>query len=574
MTTTQQLRSTFALVAAVATACGSGNDTANSDFGVPGADEWGPTDESSSGDPSGDETGEPVDDGVAGPGSLRRLTRAQYQNTVRDLLGEPITFSSELGDVEPMREIGEYRSIAAARDGYSQADLAAHFEDALATAGQVFDDADRRMMLVGCAPVAADDACAQEFIARFGRRAFRRPLEADELASLVGVSVEAASQLDDSGWTGLRYATAAMLQSPSMLYVPELGEPSDTGGRARYTSLEMASRLAFTLTGRGPDDALLDAGESGDLLDVEKVRAQALRLLDDPRGRLSITEELVSEYLTLEALDGLGKDPDAYPKWNEAVAVAMRTEAQMVFDWGIFEEDLSIGDLLVNRTTFVDPQLADVYGMPEPEPNPDGNAFARVDIPDNWMRVGILGLGAFLAIQGKTHRTAPTLRGRFITSRLLCTDIAPPPPDVSPLPDVPEGDDYQTMRQRLEMHAGNPACSGCHDVMDPPGLALEHFDGIGAHRETDNGLVLDVSGEIDGMPFDGAVELAGVLASHPALRSCLAKQMFRYATGTKEQGSDLASELEQVGDGADGNFRNTLVAVVTSDGFRHFRNEQ
>lgn len=569
MTTTYRLRSTLALVAAVATACGTDDDIAGSDFGVPGADEWGPLDESSSGGAAGDETGEPVDDGVAGPGSLRRLTLAQYHNTLRDLLGEPLSFSSELGDVEPMREIGEYKSIAAARDGYSQADLSAHFDDAFATAGQVFDDADRRMLVVGCTPTEADDACVQEFVARFGRRAFRRPLEGDEIDRYVAVAVEATTQLDGSPWTGLHYATAAMLQSPSMLYLPEIGEPADTGGRVRYTSLEMASRLAFTLTGRGPDDALLDAGEAGALSDVEQIRAHAQRLLDDPRGRAAITEELVGEYLTLDALDGLGKDPEAYPKWNVAVAEAMREEARLVFDWGIFEEDLSLGDLLVNRTTFIDAQLADVYGMPEPE----AEGFVRFDIPDNWMRVGVLGLGAFLAIQGKTHRTAPTLRGRFITSRLLCIDIAPPPPEASPLPDVPEGDGYQTMRERLQVHAGNPACEGCHNVMDPPGLALEHFDGIGAHRENDQGLALDVTGKIDGTPFDGAVELAGVLATHPSLRPCLAKQMFRYATGTKEQGSDLVDELAQLGDTADGNFRDTLVSVVTSEGFRHFRND-
>jgi hypothetical protein len=525
------------------------------------------------GDESGSEgadTGAPEEDGIAGSGALRRLTVAQYENTVRDLLGEPLVFSAGLEDVIPLLDNGEYMSVAAARDGFSQNAIHAWFTGTLATVQPVFDDADRRLALVGCTPATADDECARSFLASFGRRAYRRSLASEEIDLLVEVATTAQSELAGSPWTGLHYATATILQSPSMLYIPEIGEPVD-GNRHRYTSVEMASRLAFALTNRGPDVALLDAGESGELVDPAKIRMHAQRLLDDPRGRTSIVEDMFGQYLNLRALDGLGKDPEQYPKWNTGVAAALREEARLLFDWAIYEEELTLPELLVNRTTFVDAQLADLYGMDAPQ----GDGFARFDIPDDWQRIGLLGLGSFLAINGKSGRTAPTLRGRWIQFRVLCKDdLEAPPPDVEPLPEIPADGEHQTMRERMEQHTAAPVCQTCHMHMDPPGFALENFDGIGGHRQTDNGLELDVSGTLDGVAFDGPVELATVLSDHPELRGCFARQIYRYASGTSERNNDeLVASLVAIGDETDANVRDLLVELVASEGFRHFRSE-
>lgn len=530
-----------------------------------GATGWDVADDGSSGSDDGvPPSGEP---GVAGPASLRRLTLTQYQNTVRDLLGDEVAFSPDLGDVQPVPDSAEYQSVAAARDGFTQNQLAAWLLGTLATVQPTFDDPVRRFALVGCAPADAGDDCAREFLARFGRRAFRRPLAPDEVDRLVEVATTAQVELQGDAWTGLHYATATILQSPSMLYIPEIGEPDEGRDRRRYTSLEMASRLAFALTNRGPDAPLLDAGEAGDLLDAERVRAHAERLLDDDRGRASLVDDFFGEYLRIDGLEGVGKDPAVYPKWNQAVAMAMREEAHRVLDWGIYQEGMTLADLLVNRTTFVDAQLADIYGMSIET----GEDFVRFDIPDNWARVGLLGLGAFLAVQGKTGRSAPTLRGRLVTSRLLCIDVPAPPADVPPLPAQPEGDEHQTMREMLEQHVQDPSCASCHALMDPVGLALENFDGIGAHRPTDHGLPLDLTGVVDGRAFDGPVELAVVLAEHPALASCLARQMFRYATGTTEQGDDLVAVLDDLAESTDGDVRALMLEIVSSEGFRFFR---
>lgn len=531
---------------------------------------WDPVADESGGESESGDTGAPEADEVAGSGSLRRLTVAQYENTMRDLLGEPLVLSAQLGDVVPLLDNGEYMNVAAARDGFSQNDILAWFTGTFTTLQPIFDDPDRRVALVGCTPAAADDECARAFIASFGRRAFRRPLEADEIDRLVAVATTAATELDATPWTALHYATATILQSPSMLYVAELGEPV-SGNRMRYTSLEMASRLAFALTNRGPDAALLDAGENGELLDVEQVRTHAERLLADPNGKRSVVEDLFGQYLGLAALEGLGKDPDAYPKWNAGLAMALREETRLLLDWALHTEELAFPDLLVNRTTFVDAQLADLYGMDAPQTE----GFARFDIPDNWQRVGLLGLGAYLAINGKSTRTAPTLRGRWIQFRVLCKEeLAAAPPGIEPLPETPDDGEYQTMRERLQQHLTDESCKTCHNHMDPPGFALENFDGIGGHRQTDNGLELDLTGDIDGVAFDGPVELANVLSQHPDLRGCFARQVYRYATGTSERNDDMLLEsVVALGDDTDANVHDLLVAIVTSEGFRHFRSE-
>jgi hypothetical protein len=219
--------------------------------------------------------------------------------------------------------------------------------------------------------------------------------------------------------------------------------------------------------------------------------------------------------------------------------------------------------MLVNRTTFVDATLADLYGMDPPA----GAGFVRFDIPETWMRVGLLGLGSWQSMHAKTHRTSPTLRGRFIAQRLLCTPVAPPPPDV---PDLEDGttDEPQTMREKLEEHRENPACAGCHAIMDPPGLALENFDGIGAHRPDDQGLPIDASGTIDGIDYDGPVELANVLADHPSLPGCFARQLFRYSTGAKEPAGEWVDAITALGDAQDAELRPLLVELVASDLFR------
>jgi hypothetical protein len=501
---------------------------------------------------------------IAGAINLRRLTRAQYVNTVRALIGPDAQVSADVAELSthPDNDL-EYRSMAAAREGFNDAEVQALFDGALTALDSIFGDPAARSSLVGCTPASVADSCVQSFITRFGRRAFRRPLTPEEIARYLDLA-QTASALDQGVWSGLEYAVAALLQSPSLLYLPETGEPDpDHASRRRYTSGEMASRIAFALTNAPPDDALLDAADQNLLVLPAEVERQAARLLATPQARDAVIDGWFAEYFNLDALAGLGKDASIYPTWSSSLAASMGEEVRRVVGLAVFDEEADFSTLFESRTTFVDAALADLYGLAAPE----GTGFSRVQIPDNWDRVGLLTTGAFLAINSKSSRSSPTMRGRFIMERLLCTSVPPPPPNVPPLTNTSSTSGPETMRQRLAGHRTNPACSGCHSLMDPPGLTLEHFDGIGAFRIDDGGLALDVSGSIDGTSFDGSTGLAHTLAHDPHVPACLAVQAYRYMTGDHGDGSRVA--LEAIG-GGQNKVRALLAAIVKSDAFRYF----
>jgi Protein of unknown function (DUF1588)/Protein of unknown function (DUF1592)/Protein of unknown function (DUF1595)/Protein of unknown function (DUF1585) len=527
-------------------------------------------------DPTSDPAGTPLprapltddDAGAAAaaavPGlGLRRLTRAQYENAVRTLLGGAATFSPDLSEVKVSLQAAqvEYTTEAATRAGFSAVDVDALFDSAMATVGPLFADSAKRAALVGCTPAAADDACARAFVAKLAHRAFRRPVEDAEIGRYLTLSADAAKGLGGDPWQGLAHAVAAILQAPSLLYVDEVGEPDPANdGRTRYTSLEMGTRLALALTGTLPDETLLAAAESGALTGADAVRAQASRLLATDAARTNLVSSFFQEFFNLGAMEGVGKDTTVFPQWNAALGASMVEELRRTLDDGVFGADLDFASMLTRRVTFVDAPLAAVYGLPAPS----GPGFQKVTIPDNWARVGLLGAGAFLAINAKPARTSPTLRGKFIAERLLCTPIAPPPANVPELDREDAGSAPQTLRQRMEAHGKNPACSGCHKVMDPPGFGLEGFDAIGAFRETDNGLPIDATGTLDGVSFDGPPALAKALAQLPRVSACLSQQAFRYlAARTAAPGA-----LDDVTRKAGGHVRALVLELVTSDAFR------
>jgi hypothetical protein len=178
----------------------------------------------------------------------------------------------------------------------------------------------------------------------------------------------------------------------------------------------------------------------------------------------------------------------------------------------------------------VNAELASLYGVPAPA----GTAFAAVTLPDAGMRAGILGQASFLASSSQSNRSSPTRRGKFIREMLLCQHIPEPPPDVAPFPDATQG----TAREKLTSHRADPACAGCHEVMDPIGLGLENFDGIGAFRTTDGGRPIDATGELDGVAFGGPRDLATAIKNHPDSPGCIARNIYRYAVAHVETGGE------------------------------------
>jgi hypothetical protein len=502
---------------------------------------------------------------VPAPASLRRLTRGEYTSSVQDLLGNVTVPPGLEGDLFDQG----FSTVGATKSAIGDVGTGKFDEAALDLAHQVFGDTTRRASFVGCAPANASDPCVRTFVQSFGRRAFRRPLAPDEIDRYAGVVTAAAQAFANDVWAGLEYATATFLESPYFLYRAELGEPDPSRpGARRYTSYEMAARLSFFLWGTTPDGALLDAAERGELVTQDGVGSAATRLLASPRADAALLH-FFDEHFSLAQLDVVAKDKTVYPTFTPALAAAMRTETEMMIKDTLLDHDGDLRTLFDTPSTFLNADLAKFYGISGVQ----GSAFVRATLPASGPRAGLVTTAGILTLNARNGRTSPTLRGLFITNRLLCWEPGDPPPNVNQnaLDDDAGAKTWTTMRQRLEAHRANPVCAGCHKVLDPPGLALEHFDGIGAYRETDHGVTLDVSGDLfGGTPFDGAKGLAAALKQDPRLADCFARQLYRYATGHREVPSEDPILKQLASDAASSGLklRALAKALVASDGFR------
>ncbi|NUP11837.1 MAG: DUF1592 domain-containing protein [Polyangiaceae bacterium] len=514
------------------------------------------------GDPSETDDGDGPGEQVASLEApvLPRLTETQYRNALIHLFGKALPETPVQPDTNPFL----FTSIGATTDPLSELGVQQLEEAADAITHLVFDDPGRRAALVACEPSAPGDACVEEFLRTFGRRAFRRALSEDELARWVGVSVDLSG---GDAWTGVRTAVSGILQAPSFVYRIELGVP-DAGDptRLRFTGYEMASRLAFLLWDGPPDDALLDAAERGDLDDPEGIEEEAARLLDDPRARVAV-QSFFEQYLDLGRLDGITKDPELYPDFTPSLADAMRTEAKLLVDDLVFRRDVDVRTLFSTRRTFVNDELAALYGIDAEGATPV--AFVPVELPSDGKRAGLLTLGAFLAMNAHEATTSPTLRGKYLRERVLCTEVPPPPPDVDTEID-PNPTEPKTLRERLEQHRENPACAGCHALIDPPGFLFENFDAVGAYRTEDSGYPIDATGNLDGVELDDARQLADVLASDERVGHCIVKQLFRHSQGRldadgEEPALDSIHERFEL---SGFRFRDLVIALVSNDSFR------
>lgn len=513
-----------------------------------------------------DGTGEAESLVLAAP-ALPRLTAEQYRNTLFDLFGPSMPKAPLEDDTKPFL----FYNIGASSTTLSEFGVQQYEESADAITRYAFADPARRAALVGCEPAAPGDACVESFLRRFGRRVLRRPLTSDELGRWVTVSQTLA---DPSAWEGLRLAVSGLLQSPFFLYRVEVGVADEASpGRRKLTGYEMATRLAFLLWNQAPDEALLDAAENGDLDEPEGVAAAAERLLDDPKARAAM-QTFFRQYLDLGRLDGIQRDPTAYPYFTPTIADAMRREVELLVDDVVFESRGDARSIFSTRKTFVNADLAALYGVDAPGATP--STFVPVELSADGPRAGLLTLGAFLTMNAHETRTSPTARGKYVRERVLCLEVPAPPPGVDTTLDPPMGDP-KTVREQMEAHRNNPACAACHQFMDPPGFLFEHFDSSGYYRTVFEGdLPIDSSGDLDGKPLANARELAAVLETEPRVGRCMVQQLYRHAQGRVETKGerlaleDLASRFES----ASFDFRTLLIELVTHDAFRHIGEEE
>ena len=420
-------------------------------------------------------------------------------------------------------------------------------------------------------------ACIRSSILELGRKLWRRPLEQSEMERLANLYETLRGELltENAHYQAASGVVAAFLQAPDFAFRVDIGEPDpeQSNGQEptiwRYTSMEMASRLSYFIWGTTPDDELRRAADEGLLLTDEGLQAQTIRLLDDPRASAHFTSYF-DELMGLEFLETVSKNADLFPIFTDSLRTSMRAEINALFTMVVFERDTDFRELLTSNESSVDNELAELYGIPLSAPLSPGER-SLVTLPVDQDRGGLLGRAAPLALFSHATVNSPTFRGRFIRSGLLCQDVPPPPEGViTELEEQDEGE-VQTLRERLERHATDPQCAGCHKLMDPLGYPLERFDPVGQWREFDNGLEIDSSGEVDGILVNGAKELGQAVADSSYFSSCMTKRLYRYAVGHLENFDEypLIDSLDdrfQVESAY--RFKRLVLEVVMSDGFR------
>ncbi|HEV3060564.1 MAG TPA: DUF1592 domain-containing protein, partial [Vicinamibacterales bacterium] len=342
--------------------------------------------------------------GVEPVAHMHRITSSQYANSVRDLLGS----GAPIGPLDPDLLTDGFVSIGSSSIVSSASGVGFYEAAANAAASWVFADPTRATAALACVPTTATDTtCASRAISALGQRAYRRPLTTDETNRLVTLATTLAGQSGGTITIGMQYAVSAILQSPNFLYRVELGAPSAAdSGRTKYTSYEMASRLASTLWNTVPDSILLDAAGKDSLSTAEGVKAEAQRMMTDPHAQQGMAA-FVDDLYALRNLHDVQPDPTMFPTFTETLRSAMRTEFEMRVIDMVFTTRGDYLSLLDNKTTFVNDELATHYGLP----TAGSTAFRKVTIPADSPRAGILGSGAILAGLALPQRTGPTRRG-------------------------------------------------------------------------------------------------------------------------------------------------------------------
>ena len=505
------------------------------------------------------------------PGTLRRLTHSQYNNTVRDLLGD----LTRPADHFPQEDY--LNGFTNQVEGQSVPPLLAEAYTVAAEklAANAFRRGDSNR-LVPCKPTPANDSvCRDQFIRKFGLRAFRRPLNDAEVRGYARLF--AVDKRDF--FAGAKLTVEAMLQSPSFLFHLE------DGPDRQRRSYGIASRLSYFLWDTMPDDELLRAAEAGGLKDTESIRATARRMMDTPQARRAL-DGFLAQWMRFDRVLASARNVRRIPDFGPSLLAAMTEETRHLFNHLVWN-DRNFMELFNADYTFISARMAQLYGFETPAQD-----FAMLKYPPNSNRAGILGHAGFLTLTGNPNETSPTSRGLFVREQFLCQHVPPPPPGVDTNLPALNAEKPMTTRERLQIHTTNQSCVGCHSLIDPIGLGLEGFDNIGRYRdkmvfrqrrerdsvtnqqrpETNIEVPLDTKGFIQGIAnsqFSTPAELGNILANDPTCQRCVVKQIFRYAVGRHESEADQP-HIDQLNAGfrqSGFKFRDLLLSLVTSEPF-------
>ncbi len=495
---------------------------------------------------------------------MRRLTHAQYDNTIRELLG--ITGDPASAFAEDENQAGfAVNSTLPVQD----LQLEQYQDAAEALAATVVGKS--LSALVGCSPSgAAEAACTESFIRNFGGRAYRRPLSNDELTAYLAL-FKGARQTGDFA-SGVSLVLRAMLQSPYFLYRVELGAPGaapEADGALPLTGYEIASRLSYFIWNSMPDATLLAAAAANQLNSADQVSAMASQMLTDERARDAVTS-FHEQWLGLNGFDSLEKSD---PSFTPELRAAMHEEVDDFSDYVLRSGDGRLETLLSANFSLISAPVFSLYGV-TPVPGQTATQVFQAGLPPT--RLGILTSAAGMAMHAHVDQTSLVHRGKLLREQLLCTQLPPPPADVDTTP--PPVDPDVSARVRFEQHTQSAACSGCHGQMDPLGTPFESYDAIGRYRTLDGTQPVDSTGTLTGSAsHDGAVsdalDLVKRLSVDDNVRGCMAAQWFRYVFGRIEDDTDRATIASAYASFAHADFRipDLLVALTATRTFRFRR---
>ena len=469
-----------------------------------------------------------------GPGTAttRRLTSEQYANVIAEVFGPSIELS---GRFEPDPRVDGLVEVGAGRVSVSIDGMAQYDAIGRGIAAQVVSEANRKDM-IACTPASAkarDNACASAFLAATGALLFRRPLTANEQKHYVDAAGEAAKTLGDF-YAGLSLSLGAMLSSPQFLFRTEKLEP-DPGqaGAYRLDAYSKASRLSFFLWNSIPDDALLAAAASGEIHTEQGLARQVGRMLGSPLVDGGV-RAFFADMFAFDGMETLVKDTTLYPSFDAIVVRDAQEQTLRTLIDHVVHRRGDYRDIFTLRQTYLTQALASVYNVPMVNDVANGasDTWQRFEFPATDPRAGILTHISFTALHSHPGRSSPTLRGKALREVFLCQKVPAPPGavDFSLLQDM-NNPKYRTQRDRLNAHATEPVCKGCHRITDPIGLALENFDGDGSFRTAENGVAIDASGELSGKKFGDSAGLGAAVRADAAATSCVVDRLLAYSLG-------------------------------------------
>lgn len=492
---------------------------------------------------------------LAIPTRLARIGDAQIANAIGDVFGADALTAVTVADPTT-------RDFIAIQDALSSAVLDRYVQTAEAAMNAVSDQTIAK--LGGCTAATFDDACAKNAIAVAAQKFYRRPITADETASLATVYTDTSTYGIPAA---TRAALSAILTAPPTLYRTEFGS-TPKNGTTTLTSYEVASELSFMLADTIPDDGLLAAAKADKLTSPDDIRTEVNRLLATPAVQANLTRVMLANY-SVGSLFGSAKDAKLFPAYTPALETSLYTETKMFVDNVLWHGKVT--DLLTSRQTYIDESLAALYNVTYPAAA--GGGFQPYTFAAND-RAGLLTQGSILAIAANPDNTSVVHRGLFVHGKIMCLGVSPPPASLQAQINALSTENI-TEKAKADFRATTVPCNACHLSFDQYGLTMEHYDAIGRYRDAyPDGTPIDSSvklpADVGGVTAKGVTDMASALAANPVFVTCVAQQLTGYGLGFQldsdaAQGCDITKTYADFMTAGSGTFADMIRAVATSD---------